>query len=153
MGWVKLHSGRSYVGISKHFSDDGHLVETTAVCRLSVAIEAQKLNSIQLVPPPLPSAYHRQGNLFFPVSYQSTLGTYILYVLYCCNMESLQGWNYVFVIFTLSKRGQIAVLNRLCATSVSFFMSLILFVTAFTGFPSSLMDLLGGSVRRCLRAR
>jgi len=43
LGWVKLRSGRSPVGISRHFSDEGlckkvHLVGTVAVCRCSVAI-------------------------------------------------------------------------------------------------------------------
>lgn len=104
MGWVKLCPGRSCIGISRHFSEKRlfkkvHLFKTVAFYRCSVAIQALKIKSIQLSFPPPPFAYRRQSNLVLPISYVSTLGwdlgTCIFCILYCCNMESLQGWNYL----------------------------------------------------------
>lgn len=138
--WVKLCPGRSCIGISRHFSEQRlfkkmHLVKTVAFYRCSAATQALKINSIQLSFPPPPLAYHRQSNLVLPISYSSALcwdlGTCILYILYCCNMESLQGWH-CLCNFTIGNRGQIAALSRLCA--ICFFPSLSplsFFVPAF----------------------
>lgn len=160
--WVKLCPGRSCIGISRYFSEERlfkkvHLVKTVAFYKCSVAIQALKINSIQLSFPSSPFAYHRQSNLVLPVSYWSALGwdlgTCVLYMLYCCNMKSLQGWN-CLCYFAIGNRGQIAALSRLYAVCffLSFFIPLILFVPAFTPFPSSSTVLLGSSIRRCLRA-
>lgn len=104
-----------------------HLVEAVAVCRCSGVLYALKINSIRPASAPLLFAYHRQSSLVLPIFYQGALDS-------DCDMQSLQSWNYVFFILLQATGARYLHLVVCVPHLFLFFISLIIFVPAFTSF-------------------